>query len=284
MKKFLNFKNLRHFFLYITPVFPDSSTNRYKLGIFRILLFFIIFSGIVGLVVFLVILFTPAKEAILYFTDRDYRIQKEKIEELKSRVVFLTKELESISSINKKLKYAIFLGDSNLVDTLTVFEPDSLSIQENSGSSIYHIFKKIFFSQEKDNNSVFFIHPVSGVIVKKINLPEGHYGVDYAVKNGTSISATASGYIIFSDYTINDGNMIMILHQDNYISIYKHCLILLKQNREYVKQGDVIALSGNSGHNTTGSHLHFEIWKNGKVIDPEKVIINSGGLVGSNTR
>ena len=48
----------------------------------------------------------------------------------------------------------------------------------------------------------------------------------------------------------------------------------MKSARDYVVQGETIALSGNTGTNTTGAHLHFEIWKNSKPIDPEKILIN----------
>ena len=68
----------------------------------------------------------------------------------------------------------------------------------------------------------------------------------------------------------------MILsHSDGYLSIYKHCSVLLKNEREFVKQGELIAQSGNSGLATTGPHLHFEIWHNGKAIDPENLLIKN---------
>ena len=58
--------------------------------------------------------------------------------------------------------------------------------------------------------------------------------------------------------------MLIIQHDKNYITIYKHCLTLLKKIRDKVSQGELIALSGNSGKDTTGPHLHFEVWQNGK--------------------
>jgi len=49
--------------------------------------------------------------------------------------------------------------------------------------------------------------------------------------------------------------------------------MLLKRDREFVKQGELIAQTGNSGLATTGPHLHFEIWHNGKAVDPETILI-----------
>jgi lipoprotein NlpD len=66
----------------------------------------------------------------------------------------------------------------------------------------------------------------------------------------------------------------MILqHSDGFISIYKHCSALLKNERDIVVQGELIGLSGNSGKNTTGPHLHFEIWKDGKPENPKEFFI-----------
>ena len=54
-----------------------------------------------------------------------------------------------------------------------------------------------------------------------------------------------------------------------------HCSSLLKKEGDKVVQGELIALSGNSGTESSGPHLHFEIWKDGKPIDPLKVLINN---------
>ncbi len=99
-------------------------------------------------------------------------------------------------------------------------------------------------------------------------------GIDYVLKTGTQISAAASGYIIFADFTVKDGYMIIILHPHDYISVYKHCSSLLKKTREIVQEGEIIALSGNTGEITTGPHLHFEIWHHGKPINPKSVLLN----------
>jgi murein DD-endopeptidase MepM/ murein hydrolase activator NlpD len=94
------------------------------------------------------------------------------------------------------------------------------------------------------------------------------------VKERTPVYASAGGYVIFADYTINDGYMIILNHLNGYISVYKHCSSLVKRTRENIEQGELLALSGNTGRKTTGPHLHFEIWKNGKPVDPEKHFIN----------
>ena len=79
---------------------------------------------------------------------------------------------------------------------------------------------------------------------------------------------------MFSDHTLDDGYMIIIIHPNDYISVYKHCSSLLKRKREKIIQSEMIALSGNTGHKSHGPHLHFEIWKNGQPLNPQKLFIN----------
>jgi murein DD-endopeptidase MepM/ murein hydrolase activator NlpD len=128
------------------------------------------------------------------------------------------------------------------------------------------------YSTEKNDH--YFKRPVEGFISTKFNPEKGHYGIDIVVKTGTPIYAAASGYVVFSDYTVDDGYMIIIIHPNDYISIYKHCSSLLKQKKDRIIQSEVIALTGNSGHKSHGPHLHFEIWKNGKPLNPLELFTN----------
>src|SRR4030065_565075 len=145
---------------------------------------------------------------------------------------------------------------------------------QNEGNifGVFISFIQNLFSQQQDN-TIFFILPVNGYISRDFDPDRGHYGIDIVVKDGTPVYASAGGFVVFSGYTNNYGNIIILNHSDGYLSIYKHCSVILKKEREFVKQGELIAQSGNSGLATTGPHLHFEIWHNGKPVDPENLLI-----------
>jgi len=96
---------------------------------------------------------------------------------------------------------------------------------------------------------------------------KNHYGIDIAVNEGEPVLASASGRIIFSGWTYDLGHLIIIYHGDGYFTHYGHHQINLMQTHGIVKRGDVIALAGSTGI-SSGPHLHFEIWKDGRVIDP----------------
>jgi len=78
--------------------------------------------------------------------------------------------------------------------------------------------------------------------------------------------------VILSEWTTQTGYVLIIDHGNDLISAYKHNSKLLKSQGEIVKQGEIIALSGNSGVLTSGPHLHFELWSEGFSIDPNTLI------------
>jgi murein DD-endopeptidase MepM/ murein hydrolase activator NlpD len=102
-----------------------------------------------------------------------------------------------------------------------------------------------------------------------------HYGLDYAVKRGTPVSAATDGYVLFAGWTFSDGNMIILSHGGGYLTVYKHNESLLRVVHERVKRGELIARSGSTGQTSSGPHLHFEVWKDGLPQDPEQYLLTA---------
>lgn len=121
-------------------------------------------------------------------------------------------------------------------------------------------------------NNVPSLLPVSGVVTQNmiINNEDDirkHLGVDIAVPTGQPILASASGQVVFSGWTPDLGNLVVIYHNNEYFTYYGHNELILVNSYEKVDRGDAIATSGNSGI-SSGPHLHFEIWKDGEPVDP----------------
>ncbi len=114
-----------------------------------------------------------------------------------------------------------------------------------------------------------YIWPVQGCISSPFGYRWGrmHEGVDIAVNVGTEVRASRSGRVILSSYVGGYGYAIYIDHGDGVSTRYAHNSRLLVSRGEYVSQGQVIALSGNTGV-STGPHLHFEIRIGGQPVDP----------------
>ena len=105
-----------------------------------------------------------------------------------------------------------------------------------------------------------------------------HQGIDIGVPVGTSVYAAASGTVIKNGYTSARGNYVEINHGNGNTTLYQHLSTAAVKIGDTVKQGQVIAKSGNSGI-STGAHLHFEMRENGKAINP-LVGIKSGQAAG----
>lgn len=95
-----------------------------------------------------------------------------------------------------------------------------------------------------------------------------HTGLDLAAPTGTTIKAAASGKVTFAGYKGSYGYMIKIECDNGYEMWYAHCSKLYVSSGVRVSAGDKIAAVGSTG-NSTGSHLHFEIRKNGKALNPQ---------------
>ena len=114
--------------------------------------------------------------------------------------------------------------------------------------------------------------PLSGKISSGFDITEKHFGVDIPAVTNTPVKAVSDGKVILSEWTIETGFVIVLEHSFNLISVYKHNSSGLISQGDFVKSGQAIALSGNTGEFTTGPHLHFELWSNGNPVDPLEYI------------
>lgn len=119
---------------------------------------------------------------------------------------------------------------------------------------------------------MYFFPPIQGYISDHYSIEKAHYGVDLLAPQGTSVQATAAGIVILSSWTQDTGHVIAIQHDKGFTSFYKHNAVLLKKVGDFVEVAEPIAIIGNTGELSTGPHLHFEIWQNGKSIDPHQFI------------
>ena len=98
-----------------------------------------------------------------------------------------------------------------------------------------------------------------------------HQGVDFSSERGTEINATAAGVVTWSAQKQGYGLLVEITHANGYQTRYGHADQLLVEVGEIVRKGQTIALVGSSGR-STGPHVHFEVFKNGRVVDPASYI------------
>ena len=112
----------------------------------------------------------------------------------------------------------------------------------------------------------------SGRVTAEFDAEKKHYGTDITAPRNSPVMSILSGTIISADETIDTGNVIAIQHEHNLVSFYKHNSVLLKKVGSFVSKGEAIAIIGNTGEMSDGPHLHFELWQNGKPVDPRDFI------------
>lgn len=120
--------------------------------------------------------------------------------------------------------------------------------------------------------SVNFFTPIKGLVSQGFNAKTGHLGIDVVANENEVIYAAQNGVVIFAEWTAETGNVLIIQHNNAFISSYKHNSSLLKNQGELVKAGEPVAIIGNTGELTSGPHLHFELWYNGFPLNPENYI------------
>ena len=126
------------------------------------------------------------------------------------------------------------------------------------------------------NLGINLINPISGIITSRYGSNDSvrdhtHAGLDIAAPTGTAIKAAASGTVTFSGWSGGYGYCIKLDHGNGVTTVYAHCSQLIASVGQSVSQGQIIAKVGSTG-NSTGSHLHLEVRKNGVTYNPQNYV------------
>jgi murein DD-endopeptidase MepM/ murein hydrolase activator NlpD len=242
----------------------------------RIQLFSLIFIFIllVGALSTLLVLKGPFSG---YFSKNDVSIERKKLEEQHNQLIDLTKK---ISAQEKYIQTIRLIIDGKVPEDTTASKlPEVIDIETselNSDATENEILlaKKVkddlrsTKAQKIDKNVPYFSSPAKGVISQGFDLKE-HPAIDIIVPKDKTILACLAGTVVYSGYTQKDGFIMILDHANGYLSVYKHNKTVLKKTGSRVQMNDPIAIAGNSGENTSGPHLHFELWYNQSAVNPE---------------
>jgi hypothetical protein len=155
---------------------------------------------------------------------------------------------------------------------LTTVSPEELILREKmEGEEMLLIMSGKRISQE-ESERMKLIPPVSGYVIQRYSLNKNHYGIDIAGSRDEPVKSVYEGVVIVADWNPETGHVIGVQHTNGMVSFYKHNASLLKKVGSFVRRGEAIAIIGNSGEFTTGPHLHFELWQDGKSLNPLEYI------------
>lgn len=260
----------------------DTFEERFAIKLTRLNVFVLTSLSAIFLIFFTILLiaFTPLREYIPGYSSA--KLKKE-ASMLNYKTDSLVQELELNKRYYASIK-KVLTGDVSTVDfnrdsvieaakndpeilQTTTNRQDSLLREKVEKEDKYNLFEE----SSSPNNFVLF-PPVNGTISEGYNIEDKHYAVDVVVATNTPVKATADGTIIFAEWTVETGYVVIIEHNQELISVYKHNAAITKSQGDLVKAGEVIAMSGNTGELSTGPHLHFELWSKGYPVNPTNFI------------
>lgn len=198
------------------------------------------------------------------------------IAEQRIRMDSLTKKVQTQEIYIRDLKRLMF-GDfkaDSLAEGKPVVQIDPNTINPNPGKAEMQIGENVKADQYTNSPKqtaefVHFMSPVTGKISQRF-VAGKHEAIDVAAPADSYFSACLAGTVVFSGYSQKDGNILIIGHANDFLSVYKHAKTVLKKQGDKVGAGDMIGVVGNTGENSTGTHLHFELWLNQQAVDPQK--------------
>lgn len=206
---------------------------------------------------------TDDKDEKFYVSS--FKEAEEVIDELEDKDSANQEELGIVEKYDKKLKE--FTEVKEVVAELYEEKPKVVysSNAYSSGSSSGYA-----------NLGISLINPISGIITSRYGSNDSvrdhtHAGIDIGAPTGTPIKAAASGTVTFSGWSGGYGYVVKMDHGNGVSTVYAHCSQLLVSVGETVSQGDIIAKVGSTG-NSTGSHLHLEVRKNGVTYNPQNYV------------
>ena len=235
---------------------------------------------VIFLIASLIIAFTPLRNYLPGYMNTEVR---EQVVMNALRADSLQQMLERqrmyVMNIQDIIGGVVKVDSVHSIDSLTMVRSEELMERTQAEDD----FRKQYEESERYNlttidnapavTGLIFFRPTRGMVSSSFDANRKHFGIDIAATPNESVLATLDGTVILATYTADTGYVIQVQHNQNLVTVYKHCGSLLKKVGDTVKAGEAIALVGNTGEKTTGPHLHFEIWNKGRALDPSKYIV-----------
>ena len=252
----------------------------FRLSQLHVLTALSVLAVILVVLTILLIAFTDLREFIPGYPDGNMR---QMIAQNALRVDSLENELLKRDRFFKSIRLVLNGGDTTSLERsredTARYRNDTIrfqiSEQENEFRAAIEERERFNLSlgmKEQNHDYYHFFPPVEGIVTQSFDEKKRHYGTDIVAKANAKVAAVLDGVVIFNDWTVKTGYVIQVQHTNDLISVYKHNSILLKKQGDYVRAGEVLGVVGNTGEESSGPHLHFELWRAGNPLNPENFI------------
>lgn len=234
---------------------------------------------VIFLLAAIILVFTPLRNYLPGYMNSEVRSQVvTNALKADSLVEALDRQNQYIMNIQDIFSGKVSVDTVQSIDSLTTIRTNELmnrSKEEDDFRRKYEARQKAESAAEEDHKlpDLLFFRPTKGIVMKDFAPSRQHYGVDMAAAMDESIVAVMDGKVMLVEQTADKGFLIQIQHEQNFISIYKHCGAPRKKEGDRVKGGEVIALAGTEDEGKHVSYVHFELWHEGTPIDPAKYVV-----------
>lgn len=256
---------------------PDMATS-FKLRSRDMILAMLVVAGFSVVLSGIIFLFTPLNSFYQQRLDDQFRDEviaiSERVSALQDSLFAREMQLNDIKAFVRDVPDTLFDVQSDLI--ANVIQPSSRFYNPSLTAYSYEMLTTDeLMNQLSDRSGRQFpgIFPVDGTLTQRFSRETGHLGIDIAVPSGEEFRAVAGGIVVNTAWAVNYGYMIYIQHDEGIMTIYKHAQRLYKTKGEIVQRGERLGRAGHIGVLSSGSHLHFELWKNGIPQDPLHFLI-----------
>lgn len=249
---------------------------RIKINRIQLVSVIILFSIILFVFNYLIFSYTPIGHIL---PENIKNRNKQRIEEAAARVADLNRKIDLqdlyISNLQKVILGEIsidslyFISEEISTNVSQEIKVDTSSTQEERILA-EHIRESVERNTSKEptlTKQLFLYDPIVGTISQGFSLPN-HPAVDIVAEKDAQIRACLEGIVLHASYSDEDGHTVIIRHENDIVSIYKHAKTINVKAGIQVKTGQTIGIVGSSGTRSTGPHLHFELWSDVGPLDP----------------
>ncbi len=276
-------KHKRHFKLFRLTILNENTLDvLFTMRLTKTKMWIYVFSllAVVCLLFYIVLFATPVRHVLPGYLDP--KLKQQMLTDA-FRLDALSEEVSRQDAYISLLK--LLVSGEYEMDT-TNFNLDSLAGQQalvlKETSEVEKKYRQEYEEREKYSLTTFdphistdgllFYMPVNGKVIRHYSQNEDHFGLDLSTTSRQAVMSVLDGHIIMAAYTPDFDYVVMVQHNNDFVSVYRELTEVLKSEGDEVKAGEAMAfIASNSGNNNP--HLHFELWYKGHPLNPEEYIL-----------
>lgn len=202
-------------------------------------------------------------------------IRLDSMERVMNEMITYNRNIAMIMAGKTPVARTIISSDSTRTSKILTMPSleDSLLRAQMEGDGPYSLEKGLAASRRALREAIELVTPVEGRVEAHFSIEEGRFGVQLATHSADRVTAIDNGTVIGSIWLPSAGHQLTIQHRGNLVAIYKNLSQPLVAIGQAVRAGELIGYTASEEEGEDSHHFEFELWNNGKAVDPEGYIV-----------